>query len=512
MKKALKWIGIIILIFMLLPLFMLISPIVLILSLISIYIFNKWRPNAQYARYAKRAAIVSGAGLILIVTAIIMSDNESDPQADEEETIVKVEAEDKEAEDQKKKEEEQRIEAEKKKKEAERKEKEEAERKEKEEAERKEKEEAERKEKEEAERKVEEKIKAGTLKVHFINVGQGDSTFISLPNGESVLIDGGTRGSGSTVRSYLNGLNINKIDYVIATHPHEDHIGGLIEVINNFDIGTVYMPDKVHTTIVFEDLLKAIDAKGKSINTLEAGDTIISGEHLNLNTVAPSSNVSGSNLNNFSIVNRLVFNNISFLFTGDIEDQVESSLVGSDFTLESDVLKVPHHGGNTSSSEALLNRVKPKHAVISAGSNNQYGHPHNDVIYRLNTVGANIYRTDIEGTIVATSDGNSVTFDKNTSNEITSNTESNSETGSGSSSESGSNSQSSTNTGAGSGSQSSSESAPINSSYLANANTMKFHKASCGHAKRIANHNRVEFDSRDGAVGAGYQPCKVCKP
>src|SRR5699024_8733815 len=283
----------------------------------------------------KRAAIVSGAGLILIVTAIIMSDNESDPQADEEETIVKVEAEDKEAEDQKKKEEEQRIEAEKKKKEAERKEKEEAERKEKEEAEkkkkkkeeqrkeekkkkkeaerkekeeaerkekeeaeRKEKEEAERKEKEEAERKVEEKIKAGTLKVHFINVGQGDSTFISLPNGESVLIDGGTRGSGSTVRRYLNGLNINKIDYVIATHPHEDHIGGLIEVINNFDIGTVYMPDKVHTTIVFEDLLKAIDAKGKSINTLEAGDTIISGEHLNLNTVAPSSNVSGSNLNN----------------------------------------------------------------------------------------------------------------------------------------------------------------------------------------------------------------------
>lgn len=252
---------------------------------------------------------------------------------------------------------------------------------------------------------------SGQLKVHYINVGQGDSTLIELPNGKNVLIDGATRSNGQTVLNYLSNLNIKKIDYVIATHPHEDHIGGLVNVIKNYDIGKIYMPEKQHTTIVFEDLLLAIQAKGLPINKAKAGEALFEEDGLSMNILAPSG-ISGSNLNDHSIANRLVFGETAFVFTGDAERKSEGNMVNSGYNLSADVLKVSHHGGDTSSISSFLTKVNPDYGIISAGKDNQYGHPHANVMNRLADHGIKTFRTDQDGTIIATSNGKTIEFNK----------------------------------------------------------------------------------------------------
>ena len=247
------------------------------------------------------------------------------------------------------------------------------------------------------------------MKVHYINVGQGDSTLIELPNKRNVLIDGATRANGKIVLDYLDDLKIEKIDYLIATHPHEDHIGGLVEVIKNYDIGKIYMPEKQHTTIVFEDLLLAIKEKGYSIVKAKAGDVLFEEEDLKMNIIAPEG-ITGNNLNNYSIANRLDYGETSFLFTGDAEKKSEENMVNSDYNLEVDVLKVGHHGGDTSSIEPFLAEVNADYGIISAGKDNQYGHPHPNVMKRLANHGIQTFRTDEDGTIIATSDGEKIEF------------------------------------------------------------------------------------------------------
>lgn len=249
------------------------------------------------------------------------------------------------------------------------------------------------------------------LKVHFINVGQGDSTFIELPNGKNVLIDGGTRSNGQTVLEYLNDLKVETIDYLIATHPHEDHIGGLVNVVKEYNIGKIYMPDKAHTTIVFEDLLLAIQEKGYSIKKAQAGDVLFEEEGLSMKILAPSG-MSGSNLNNYSVANRLVFRDTAFVFTGDAEQKSEKDMVESGYDLEADVLKIGHHGGDTSSISSFLSAVNPDYGVISVGENNQYGHPHANVMNRLADHGIRTFRTDQDGTIIASSDGETIEFNE----------------------------------------------------------------------------------------------------
>jgi len=241
------------------------------------------------------------------------------------------------------------------------------------------------------------------LTVHFIDVGQGDSIFISLPNSETILVDAGG-GNGKKVVDYLNELEISKIDYLIATHPHEDHIGGMPAVIREFEIGKIYMPRTTHTTKAFENLLDAIDENDLRINTAIAKLKFIDEEELTAVFIAPNSD-SYVKLNNYSAVLYLEFRDSSFLFMGDTEDQSEHEINKLWADISADVIKIGHHGSDTSTGNLFLSNVKPSIAVISCGKDNSYGHPVKSTLDNLLSIGAEIYRTDVHGSIVISSDG-----------------------------------------------------------------------------------------------------------
>ena len=244
------------------------------------------------------------------------------------------------------------------------------------------------------------------LTVHFLDVGQGDSILIQLPNGQVMLIDGGGAGSANNILSYMRSLEITTIDYLVATHPHEDHIGGLPSIIEAIDIKAVYMPRVSHSTQTFERFLTTIQNEGLQINAARAGVNILSTPDLHIDIVAPVRD-DYSELNNHSAVIKLTYRDAGFLFTGDAEALSEEHITAN---VLSDVLKVGHHGSNTSTSESFLYKVQPTFAVISVGSNNSYGHPSDEVLSRLDDAGVYVFRTDIQGTIIATSDGAIISF------------------------------------------------------------------------------------------------------
>lgn len=230
------------------------------------------------------------------------------------------------------------------------------------------------------------------LRVYCLDVGQGDSILITN-NNKTMLIDASTNEMGSRVVKYLNDLGIKKIDYLVGTHPHEDHIGGLDNVIKNFDIGTIYMPNVVATTKTFEEVIDAISAKKLKVTSPKTGDKFTVG---NAECEVMSIRNDKDDYNNCSIVIKMDFNNVSYLFTGDAEESVESSRKWPHI----DVLKVGHHGSNTSSSKKFLEQIKPEVALISLGQGNTYGHPTQATLKRLSNIGAKIYRTDENGTIL----------------------------------------------------------------------------------------------------------------
>ena len=230
------------------------------------------------------------------------------------------------------------------------------------------------------------------LRVYCLDVGQGDSILITN-NNKTMLIDASTNEMGSRVVKYLNDLGIKKIDYLVGTHPHEDHIGGLANVIKNFDIGTIYMPNVVATTKTFEEVIDAISAKKLKVTSPKTGDKFTVG---NAECEVMSIRNDKDDYNNCSIVIKMDFNNVSYLFTGDAEESVESSRKWPHI----DVLKVGHHGSNTSSSKKFLEQIKPEVALISVGQGNTYGHPTQATLKRLSNIGAKIYRTDENGTIL----------------------------------------------------------------------------------------------------------------
>lgn len=247
------------------------------------------------------------------------------------------------------------------------------------------------------------------LSIHMIDVGQGESILIITPNNKTILIDAGEAPQGKKVKSYLLKHKVNKIDLLIATHPHSDHIGGLPEIINNFRVEKIVMPQKLHTSATFEKLLIAIKSKGLTISPPQPNSIVEFGNDIKLHFLGPVKDY-GDNLNLWSVVFRLDYKNNSFLFTGDMESQAEIDLIdiyGMD-GLNADVLNIGHHGSNSSTTQQFLDHVNPEVALISLGSNNLYGHPHEEVITRLEKSGAFIYRTDLQHTVVILSDGESI--------------------------------------------------------------------------------------------------------
>lgn len=241
------------------------------------------------------------------------------------------------------------------------------------------------------------------LEVTFIDVGQADS--ILLENeGHYMLIDAGNNEDGPKLVNYLKNQNVSNFDYVIGTHPHEDHIGGLDNIIKNFNIETFYMPDVITTTKTFEDVLDALGEKNMSLSIPKTNATFKLGD-ANVKVLYVGTEEE-SDLNNTSIVLKVTYQNISFLFTGDASTKVEEQLNKSD--LQSTVLKVGHHGSSTATNEEFLNTVNPQYAVISVGVDNQYEHPHTTVLNTLASHNITTYRTDQDGTIKIITDGTNI--------------------------------------------------------------------------------------------------------
>lgn len=247
----------------------------------------------------------------------------------------------------------------------------------------------------------------GILKVHFLDVGQADSILVQTPSGLNMLIDAGNNDDDTTVVNYIKAQGISKLDVLIGTHPHEDHIGGLDSVIKTFNIGQVVMPRVTHTSQTYKDVLTAILDKGLKVTEAKAGLNLDLGADIKVQVVAP--NRSGyDELNNYSAVVKLIYADISFLFAGDAGELSENEMLTSGYDLKADVLKVGHHGSDTSSSRSFLSRVQPKIGIISVGNNNSYGHPAQTALDNLTAVGSKIYRTDQAGTIVVESDGENI--------------------------------------------------------------------------------------------------------
>ena len=234
--------------------------------------------------------------------------------------------------------------------------------------------------------------------VRYLDVGQADSILVQS-EGINMLIDAGTNSSGQTVVKDLEDLGVTKIDYLIGTHPHEDHIGGMDDIIKNFDIGIIYMPKIQTNTKTFEDVLDAVSEKGLKITSPKKGDEFeVGGARCEIMTDRIEDT---SNLNLSSIVIRMTYGTQSFLFMGDAEKENEETRQWPQTT----VLKVGHHGSSTSSSTQFLNEVQPQISVISVGKDNKYGHPTKTTINKLEKIKTKIYRTDESGTITITSDG-----------------------------------------------------------------------------------------------------------
>jgi competence protein ComEC len=247
----------------------------------------------------------------------------------------------------------------------------------------------------------------GQLKVNFIDVGQADS--ILLQQGDKfMLVDAGNNGDAETVKDYLTSQGVKELQYFIGTHKDEDHIGGADAVINSFNVGKVYFPKQIATTQTYKDFVTAVKNKGLSLTVPKVGENFKLGEAV-VTVLAPNSS-EYEDSNDYSIVVKITYGSTSFLLTGDAEARSEKELVASGKDLSATLLKVGHHGSLTSTSEAFLNKVNPKFAVISAGAGNKYGHPAQETMDKLKAKGVQVFRTDEQKTIIATSNGKEINF------------------------------------------------------------------------------------------------------
>ena len=332
------------------------------------------------------------------------------------------------------------------------------------------------------------------FEVHFIDCGQGDSILLSSQN-ETMLIDAGNNKDGKAIVSYIKNLGIKKLNYVVGTHPDADHIGGLDTVINSFEVGKIYLPKKQNNTKTFEDVLVAISNKGLKISSPKPGTKITLGS-AQLTILAPI-NYYDDNNNSNSIVIRAVHGKNSFMLMGDADLQEETDLMDAGEELSGTVLKVGHHGSSSSASRFFLEKVNPKYAVISCGVGNKYGHPHKETLTYLKNDNVEVYRTDLQQTIIMKSDGNKLdittgnpsamgedtysnkTDDKKKDTEVKENTNQN-------------------------------NNSSTDGAYIGNINSKKFHLPSCNSLPDEK--NRVYFNKRQEAISQGYDPCGRCNP
>lgn len=328
------------------------------------------------------------------------------------------------------------------------------------------------------------------FKVHFLDVGQGDSCFIELPNKETMLIDAGESEYGDSIVTYIYGQSYDTLDYVVATHPHADHIGGMADVLNTFNIRNFYATSFTTTTQTYERMLDAVENSGAAVHEVMAGSVILDEPELLVEVVAPKT--LGDDSNNSSVVIKLTYGENKFLFTGDAEKSEEDDIWTN---IKCDVLKVGHHGSATSSSADFLKKVDPTYAVISCGMGNKYGHPTDEVLERLNSRNIEVFRTDLQGTIVFTSDGKNISVDKQPSSyqPLVQTTVATPQT----------TVQTTIQTTA-------EEVQPIGTQYILNTNTKKIHHPSCSAVKQMKDKNKAYTEDFDGAIASGYVPCKKC--
>lgn len=329
------------------------------------------------------------------------------------------------------------------------------------------------------------------LKVHFLDVGQGDSCFIELPNQETMLIDAGGSEYGDSIVTYIYGQGYDTLDYIVATHPHADHIGGMADVLNTFNIKNFYATAFTTTTQTYERMLNAVESSGAKVHEVRAGSVILDEPQLLVEAVAPKT--LGDDSNNNSVVIKLTYGENKFLFTGDAEKSEEDDIWTN---IKCNVLKVGHHGSATSSSANFLKKVDPKYAVISCGMGNKYGHPSDEILERLNSRNIEVFRTDLQGTIVFTSDGTIISVDKQptvyrapvqTTSTPATTTQTTVQT-------------------------TTAAVQSVGTQYILNTNTKKIHYPSCSAVRQMKEQNKAYTEDFDGAVASGYVPCKKCNP
>lgn len=326
---------------------------------------------------------------------------------------------------------------------------------------------------------------AAKMEVHFIDVGQGDATLI-MCDGHSMLIDAGDYSKGTAIQNYLQKQQVKRLDYLILTHPDSDHIGGAPVIITKFAIDKVFVSDYEKDNKTYQKLIQALDNKRLKYTTPEVGTQYSLGT-AKITILAP--NDTYDDPNNASIALMLQNGTNRFLFTGDAEETAEQDMLAAGFDLSADVYKAGHHGSRTSTSQEFFEEVSPSCAVISCGEDNSYGHPHAETLNTFRTNGVKVYRTDEDGTIIATSDGKEITFNVPASETWKAGEPS----GNGS---------------VWSASDQKTQKTEI--TYVLNTKTKKFHKPSCS---SLPTTNRKDsLESRESIIAQGYEPCKRCNP